>query len=339
MAEIFGSKDGLCGGKGGSMHIADLAKGMMGANGIVGGGPPLICGAALSAKKLQDRRRRDRLRRRRRLQPGHHARSLQPGQGLESAGGVRGREQRLCRSHLEQSIRWPATSSTAPRASACRASRRRVDFFAVYDAAQRGIARARDGGGRPCSSSRPTAYFGHFEGDAGDLSRRRARSRRCADEKDCLVSFRRRVIEAGAAGRRAAGRDRRRGRAAGRPVRCAPPRRRAMPTGGRPAHRRLRLLLTGARPMARKYLPAGGQRGAGPGDGARPSRHRHGRGRRRRRRRARRSGRLGRPAGRHQGTVSPSSGPSACSTRRSRKAPSSARPSAPRRPGCGRWPN
>ena len=53
MAEIFGRKDGLCGGKGGSMHIADLSKGMLGANGIVGGGPPLICGAALTAKTLK----------------------------------------------------------------------------------------------------------------------------------------------------------------------------------------------------------------------------------------------------------------------------------------------
>jgi TPP-dependent pyruvate/acetoin dehydrogenase alpha subunit len=52
MKEIYGRKDGLCGGKGGSMHIADLSKGMLGANGIVGGGPPLICGAALTAKVL-----------------------------------------------------------------------------------------------------------------------------------------------------------------------------------------------------------------------------------------------------------------------------------------------
>ncbi len=50
MAEIFGKATGTCKGKGGSMHIADLDKGMMGANGIVGGGPPLICGAALTAK-------------------------------------------------------------------------------------------------------------------------------------------------------------------------------------------------------------------------------------------------------------------------------------------------
>jgi pyruvate dehydrogenase E1 component alpha subunit len=49
MAEIFGKITGSCRGKGGSMHIADLSKGMLGANGIVGGGPPLICGTALAA--------------------------------------------------------------------------------------------------------------------------------------------------------------------------------------------------------------------------------------------------------------------------------------------------
>ena len=41
MQELFGKAGGLCGGKGGSMHIADLDAGMLGANGIVGGGPPL----------------------------------------------------------------------------------------------------------------------------------------------------------------------------------------------------------------------------------------------------------------------------------------------------------
>jgi TPP-dependent pyruvate/acetoin dehydrogenase alpha subunit len=36
MSEIYGKGDGICGGKGGSMHIADLSKGMLGANGVVG---------------------------------------------------------------------------------------------------------------------------------------------------------------------------------------------------------------------------------------------------------------------------------------------------------------
>ncbi len=50
MSEIYGKKDGLCAGKGGSMHIADFEKGMLGANAIVGGNPPLVLGAAITAK-------------------------------------------------------------------------------------------------------------------------------------------------------------------------------------------------------------------------------------------------------------------------------------------------
>ena len=50
MAELYGKATGTCKGKGGSMHIADLSTGMLGANGIVGGGPPLVCGVGLSAK-------------------------------------------------------------------------------------------------------------------------------------------------------------------------------------------------------------------------------------------------------------------------------------------------
>ena len=50
MAEIFGKATGACRGKGGSMHIADLSKGMMGANGILGAGAPLACGAGIAAK-------------------------------------------------------------------------------------------------------------------------------------------------------------------------------------------------------------------------------------------------------------------------------------------------
>ena len=49
MAELFGKKTGYCKGKGGSMHIADVELGILGANGIVGGGPPLATGAALAA--------------------------------------------------------------------------------------------------------------------------------------------------------------------------------------------------------------------------------------------------------------------------------------------------
>ena len=50
MAEIFGKQTGYCKGKGGSMHIADMDLGILGANGIVGGGGPLAAGAAVAAK-------------------------------------------------------------------------------------------------------------------------------------------------------------------------------------------------------------------------------------------------------------------------------------------------
>lgn len=50
MAELFGRATGTCKGKGGSMHIADVDLGMLGANGIVGAGIPLATGAALTAK-------------------------------------------------------------------------------------------------------------------------------------------------------------------------------------------------------------------------------------------------------------------------------------------------
>ena len=50
MAELFARSTGCCKGKGGSMHIADMSIGMLGANGIVGAGIPLATGAALAAK-------------------------------------------------------------------------------------------------------------------------------------------------------------------------------------------------------------------------------------------------------------------------------------------------
>lgn len=54
IAEIYGRATGICGGKGGSMHVADFSRGILGANGIVGGGIGLATGAALTCQ-LQGR--------------------------------------------------------------------------------------------------------------------------------------------------------------------------------------------------------------------------------------------------------------------------------------------
>ncbi|MHB8278983.1 MAG: thiamine pyrophosphate-dependent dehydrogenase E1 component subunit alpha, partial [Candidatus Humimicrobiaceae bacterium] len=50
MAELFGKSTGYCKGRGGSMHIADTELGMLGANGIVGGGLPISVGVGFSCK-------------------------------------------------------------------------------------------------------------------------------------------------------------------------------------------------------------------------------------------------------------------------------------------------
>jgi pyruvate dehydrogenase E1 component alpha subunit len=50
LAEIYGRENGICRGMGGSMHVADFSKGIVGANGIVGGGLAITAGAALAAK-------------------------------------------------------------------------------------------------------------------------------------------------------------------------------------------------------------------------------------------------------------------------------------------------
>ncbi len=53
VAELLGKENGYCGGRGGSMHIADVETGNLGANGIVGGGIPIAVGAALSSHLMK----------------------------------------------------------------------------------------------------------------------------------------------------------------------------------------------------------------------------------------------------------------------------------------------
>ena len=196
MAEIYGRADGLCGGKGGSMHIADLDAGMMGANGIVGGGPPLICGAALTAKTLGT---------------GGVAVAF-IGDGASNQGTT------LESYNLAKVWNLPAifvvedngyAESTASayavagtqtvRAAGFGLPAREVDghdLFAVHEAAREAVDRARDGDGPSFLHIRLNRYFGHFEGDAmtyrgaGEVERLRA-------ESDCIDLFSRRVREAG----------------------------------------------------------------------------------------------------------------------------------------------
>jgi TPP-dependent pyruvate/acetoin dehydrogenase alpha subunit len=196
MKEIFGRKDGLCGGKGGSMHIADLSKGMLGANGIVGGGPPLICGAALSAKTLKT---------------GGVAIAFvgdggsNQGTTLESMNLAKAWNLPVIfvfedNGYAESTASsWSVSGDLVERGKAYGIPSRRVDghdFFEVWDAAREAIERARAGEGPSVIHVKLARYYGHFEGDAmtyrapGEIDKLKA-------EKDCLKIFRQRVTEAG----------------------------------------------------------------------------------------------------------------------------------------------
>jgi pyruvate dehydrogenase E1 component alpha subunit len=178
------------------MHIADLSKGMLGANGIVGGGPPLICGTALAAK----------------IKGTGGVSVAFFGDGASNQGTT------LESMNLASVWNLPAifvaenngyaesTASTWSVASDNIADRAAgfgmpgvivdgFDFFAVHEAASEAIARARDGGGPTLLEMKFTRYFGHFEGDqqtyrADEVEHARA-------ELDCLKRFAARVTETG----------------------------------------------------------------------------------------------------------------------------------------------
>ncbi|MGO4332454.1 thiamine pyrophosphate-dependent dehydrogenase E1 component subunit alpha [Cupriavidus sp. M-11] len=197
MKEIYGRKGGSCNGKGGSMHIADLSKGMMGANGILGAGAPLICGAALAAKF----RGKGEI-------------------GITFAGDGASNQGTFLESlnlaavwnlpvifvienngYAESTARdyGTAVDSYVDRAAGFGIPGVTVDgtdFFAVHEAAGEVIKRAREGGGPALLECKMVRFYGHFEGDAqtyrasGELDDIRA-------NKDCLKKFSATVTQAG----------------------------------------------------------------------------------------------------------------------------------------------
>ncbi|KDE19388.1 ABC transporter substrate-binding protein [Acetobacter aceti 1023] len=193
MAEIYGRHTGVCRGKGGSMHIADLSKGMLGANGIVGGGPPLICGAALSHKTLKD----------------NGVAVAFFGDGASNEGTTLESMNLASVWHLpavfvvEDNGYGEATGASYACAGtqkdraagfglpyfACAGD----DFFEVYETARNAIDHARSGKGPVMLHVQLSRWYGHFEGDA--MTYRKA-GEVAAQKKDhdCLKKFRARAV-------------------------------------------------------------------------------------------------------------------------------------------------
>lgn len=189
MAEIFGKDSGLCRGKGGSMHIADLSKGMLGANAIVGGAPPLAIGAALTAKTLGN------------------------GGVAVSFTGDGGSNQGLVFEAMNMAVvlQLPvifmfenngfgeATGhdyavggrNITQRAAGFGMPAVKVDgtdFFAVHEAVAVAVERARSGGGPTAIEAVAHRWYGHFEGDPM-LYRADGEVERLRQESDPLKIF------------------------------------------------------------------------------------------------------------------------------------------------------
>ncbi|HCE5842073.1 thiamine pyrophosphate-dependent dehydrogenase E1 component subunit alpha [Pseudomonas aeruginosa] len=197
MAEIYGKKTGVCQGKGGSMHIADLEKGMLGANGIVGAGAPLAAGAALAAK----------------LKGSDAVAVAFFGDGGSNEGAVFEAMNLAavwnlpCLFVAENNGYAEATAANwsvacdhiADRAAGFGMPGVTVDgfdFFAVHEAAGVAIERARAGEGPSLIEVKLTRYYGHFEGDA-QTYRDPDEVKHYRETRDCLKQFRERTCHAG----------------------------------------------------------------------------------------------------------------------------------------------
>jgi acetoin:2,6-dichlorophenolindophenol oxidoreductase subunit alpha len=194
MAELFGRKTGLSKGKGGSMHIADMEKGMLGANGIVGAGIPLTTGAALTAKIKQT---------------GGVAVAFF-GDGASNQGQFH--------ESLNMASVWklPAvfvaenngygeftpTDFVVPvKDIAVRAQSYAMrsdiadgmDFFDVYQKAGAAIARARKGEGPTLLECKTYRYHGHYVGDPL-VYRPKGEAERWKEQRDPLKNFEAKVV-------------------------------------------------------------------------------------------------------------------------------------------------
>ncbi|WP_017550380.1 thiamine pyrophosphate-dependent dehydrogenase E1 component subunit alpha [Heyndrickxia coagulans] len=195
MAEIYGKATGLCKGKGGSMHIADLDKGMLGANGIVGGGFPLACGAALTAK----------------VKKTSNVSVCFFGDGANNHGTFH--------EGINLAAVWKlpvifvaenngyGEATPFHYASSCKTIADRAvaydipgvrvdgkDIVAVYQAAKEAVERARNGEGPSLIECVTYRNYGHFEGDA-QTYKAKAEKAKQLNEKDAIVQFKKFVLE------------------------------------------------------------------------------------------------------------------------------------------------
>nr|WP_042191443.1 thiamine pyrophosphate-dependent dehydrogenase E1 component subunit alpha [Kibdelosporangium sp. MJ126-NF4]CEL20086.1 Acetoin dehydrogenase E1 component alpha-subunit [Kibdelosporangium sp. MJ126-NF4]CTQ97310.1 Acetoin dehydrogenase E1 component alpha-subunit (EC 1.2.4.-) [Kibdelosporangium sp. MJ126-NF4] len=198
MLELYGKAGGLCGGKGGSMHIADFDRGMLGANGVAAGGVPLAAGAALSAKVRGTDQVSVAFVGDGGANQGAFAESLTlasvwqlpvvfvvEDNGFAQATGTR--------FHL-------AGKQVALRGEAVGIPSRVVDgydVFAVRAAAAEAVERARSGDGPTLLECKADRFYGHMEGWDQQAYRLTSEIDELRSAHDCITVFTERVLAEG----------------------------------------------------------------------------------------------------------------------------------------------
>ena len=197
MKELHARRDGLNGGKGGSMHIADISKGMLGANGIVGAGSPIALGAAIACKLRGE---------------GKVAASF-VGDGASNQGTV------FEAMNMAVVLKAPkififenngySEHTGASYGIGCDDVVKRIegfgipvfqadgfDFFSVYEAMRQALEISRKGGGPTAIYATTIRYFGHFVGDPQNY-RAKGEVEQYRAEFNCLQNFRDRMQASG----------------------------------------------------------------------------------------------------------------------------------------------
>ncbi|MFQ5842506.1 MAG: thiamine pyrophosphate-dependent dehydrogenase E1 component subunit alpha [Thermodesulfobacteriota bacterium] len=196
MAELFGKKTGYCKGKGGSMHIADVDIGMLGANGIVGAGITIAAGAALSAKM----RGTDEVAVCFFGDGASNTTRFHEGINLASAWKLP--VVYVCENNM-YAISVPQSyhqniADVADRATAYGIPGITVDgndVIAVYEAVGEAVARARKGEGPTLIECKTYRHKGHFEGDPQPYRTKEEIEK--WKEKDPISRFQGKLIEMG----------------------------------------------------------------------------------------------------------------------------------------------
>lgn len=193
MAELFGKKEGFCLGRSGSMHLADAGIGIMGANGIVGGGIPIAAGAAFAAQYNKTDK----------------VAVATFGEGATGEGAfhetlnfaaikklpiIFACENNGWAEFSSQKIHMPIESVTS-RAMAYDIPAVSVanDVLEIYEEAGKAVARARKGEGPTLLEIRSERWYGHYVGDAQKYRGKESVEKAMA--KDTILDFEKHLIK------------------------------------------------------------------------------------------------------------------------------------------------